>query len=135
MYLVDANIILELLYKRTRWEECHEFLNKVKAGTIKSYMLHFTIHGISAILGDPKLVARFLSEISKWRGLTIVDLPIGEELIASELAGKAGLDFDDGLHYYYARKNGLQIVSFDKDFDGTDIKRVEPRDIIGNSME
>jgi predicted nucleic acid-binding protein len=130
MYLVDANILLELLYKRARWEECREFLNRVRAGTIKSYILHFAIHGISAILGDPGLVARFLSEISKWRGLTIVDLPIEEELIASELASKTGLDFDDGLHYYYARKNGLQIVSFDKDFDRTDIRRVEPREII-----
>ena len=129
MYLVDANIVLELLYKRARWKECYELLNKVKSGDIKAYVLHFTIHGISAILGEPELVSVFLSEISRWRGLTVVDLPIEEELIASELAARVGLDFDDGLHYYYAKKSGLQIVSFDKDFDKTDIKRVEPGDI------
>lgn len=132
MYLIDANIVLELLYKRARWRECYEFLNKVKAGAIKSHVLHFAIHGISAVLGDPKPVSRFLSEIAKWRGLTIVDLPIEEELMASELAGEVGLDFDDGLHYYHARKKGLQIVSFDRDFDKTDIKRVEPKDVAGD---
>lgn len=129
MYLIDANVLLELLYKRDNWRDCYEFLNKVKAGILKSYILRFTIHGISAILGDPKLVSRFLSEISTWRGLTIVDLSIDEELTASEVASNAGLDFDDGLQYYYAKKAKLQIVSFDKDFDKTDVRRIEPRDI------
>jgi predicted nucleic acid-binding protein len=128
MYLVDANVFLELLYKRDRWRECCDYLNKVKAGIIKSYVLHFTLHGISAILGDPKLVSRFLSEITTWRGLTVVDVPIDEEIVASELANGMGLDFDDGLQYYYAKKAGLQIVSFDRDFDKTDVKRVEPKD-------
>jgi predicted nucleic acid-binding protein len=131
MYLVDANVFLELLYKRDRWRECRDFLNKVKAGAIKSHVLHFTLHGISAILGDPKLVSRFLSEIATWRGLTVIDLSIDEEVVASELANSVGLDFDDGLQYYYAKKAGLQIVSFDRDFDKTDVKRVEPKDVSG----
>jgi len=129
MYLVDANVLLELLYKRDRWEECRDFLNKVKAGAVKSHVLHFTLHGVSAILGDPKLVSRFLSEITTWRGLTVVDLPIEEEVVASDLASSLGLDFDDGLQYYYAKKAGLRIVSFDRDFDRTDVERVEPKDV------
>jgi len=129
MYLVDANVLLELLYKRDRWKECYDFLNKVKAGIVKSHILHFTIHGISAILGDPKLVSKFLSEIATWRGLVVVDLPIEEEVLASDLASSVELDFDDGLQYYYAKKAKLQIVSFDRDFDKTDVKRVEPKDV------
>ncbi len=122
-------MLLELLYKRDRWEECRDFLNKVKAGAVKSHVLHFTLHGVSAILGDPKLVSRFLSEITTWRGLTVVDLPIEEEVVASDLASSLGLDFDDGLQYYYAKKAGLRIVSFDRDFDRTDVERVEPKDV------
>ncbi|HDI32157.1 MAG TPA: PIN domain-containing protein [Thermofilum sp.] len=129
MYLIDANIILELLYKRSRWKESYKFLNKIKAGEVRAYMLHFTLHGVSAILGKPELVSHFLSEILTWRGLTIVDLPVEEELMASELARRTGLDFDDGLQYYYAKKAGTQIVSFDKDFDKIDVRRVEPREI------
>ena len=132
MYLIDANIILELLYKRDKWKECYEFLNKVKKGIIKSYILHFTIHAISAILGDPKLVSKFLSEILTWHGLTIIDLSVEEENMASDIANNIGLDFDDGLQYYYAKKVKLNIVSFDEDFDKTDIKRIEPKDILIN---
>jgi predicted nucleic acid-binding protein len=43
MYLIDANIILEVLYKRDRWRECSDFLAMVKRGIIKAYILHFTL--------------------------------------------------------------------------------------------
>lgn len=130
MYLLDANIILEVLYKRSKWEESYKLLNKVKEGSVKAYILHFTIHGISAILGKPELVSKFLSEITTWRGLSIVNLPLQEELIACELANKVNLDFDDGLHYYFSKKISVPIISFDKDFDKTDIKRLEPKEVI-----
>ncbi len=126
MYLIDANIILEVLYKRKRWKESLNFLNAVKKGSISAYILHFTLHGISAILGKPALVSKFLAEILSWRGLSIVNLSVDEELAAAEIAEKVGLDFDDGLHYYLARKMRVPIVSFDKDFDKTDVRRLEP---------
>ena len=129
MYLIDANILLELLYKRGRWEECFKLLNQVKKGDVKAYMLHFAIHGISAILGRPDVVSKFLSEINTWKGLSIVDLSIEEEIVACELASKTGLDFDDGLHYYLSKKKNIPIISFDKDFDKTDVKRLEPNQI------
>jgi len=84
------------------------------------------LHGISAILGKPALVSKFLAEILSWRGLSIVNLSVDEELAAAEIAEKVGLDFDDGLHYYLARKMRVPIVSFDKDFDKTDVRRLEP---------
>lgn len=130
MYLIDANVVLETLYKRDRWEASYLLLNRIKGGSIKAYMLRFTIHGISAILGNPGLVARFLGEVITWRGLTIADLSIHEEISACNLASDAGLDFDDGLHYYYAKSRGVPIVSFDTDFDALDIRRLEPQDIL-----
>jgi Predicted nucleic acid-binding protein, contains PIN domain len=133
MYLVDANVFLEVLYRRDRWAECYEFLNRVKRGDIRAYVLHFTIHAVSAILGKPDLVSKYLSELSTWRGLVIIDSPIDEEVMASELASRVDLDFDDGLHYYYAKKMGLKLVSFDKDFDKTGIERLEPHDVLRTS--
>ena len=129
MYLIDANVVLEVLYKRGRWRESYNFLNAVKNGYISAYMLHFTIHGISAILGKPGLVAKFLAEILSWKGLSLVNLSIDEELAAAEIAEETGLDFDDGLHYYFAKKTRIPIVSYDKDFDKTDIRRLEPSQI------
>ena len=50
MYLIDANVVLEVLYKHSKWEESYRLLNAIKKGSIRAYMLHYTIHGISAIL-------------------------------------------------------------------------------------
>jgi predicted nucleic acid-binding protein len=38
-----------------------------------------------------------------------------------------GLDFDDALQYFVCKKLGINfIVSFDRDFNGLGIKRIEP---------
>lgn len=126
MYLIDANIILEVLYKRERWQQAASFLERVKKGEATAYILHFTIHGISAILGKPELVSKLIAEVSSWRGLQVIATSLDEELAAAEKAVNMGLDFDDGLQYYAAKKRGLTIISYDEDFDKTDIKRKEP---------
>lgn len=59
-------------------------------------------------------------------GLEVIATSLDEELAASEKAIHIGLDFDDGLQYYVAMKRWLTIVSYDGDFDNTDIKRLEP---------
>ena len=40
------------------------------------------------------------------------------------------LDFDDALHYATAKKHNLTLVSFDHDFDRTDLARTTPSDIL-----
>ena len=40
------------------------------------------------------------------------------------------LDFDDAYQYTLAQEYGLQIVSFDQDFDLTEKGRVRPDDVI-----
>ncbi len=51
--MIDANVVLEVLYKRDRWVEAYRLLNAVKRGDVGAYMLHFAIHGICAVLGRP----------------------------------------------------------------------------------
>lgn len=131
MLLVDANVVLEVLYKRGRWREAKAFLDQIKRGELSACMLHFALHGISAILGEPRLVSRFLREVATWRGLRVLDLGVEEEALAAELAEKVGLDFDDGLHYYAAKKLNAAIVSYDRDFDALDVERLEPGEAIG----
>ncbi|MCU7787860.1 MAG: type II toxin-antitoxin system VapC family toxin [Pyrobaculum sp.] len=130
MYLIDANVFLEVLFKRQRWVDSLRFLERVKRGEVGAYVLQFDLHGISAILGKPELVKIFLGEVSTWRGLEVVRSDLADEVRAAEVAEGVGLDFDDGLHYFYAKRLGLRLVSFDKDFDKTDLERVEPGEVV-----
>lgn len=46
-----------------------------------------------------------------------------------------GLDFDDAYQYIASQKNELIIVSFDKDFDKTQLGRKSPEDILSSGFE
>ena len=45
---------------------------------------------------------------------------------------KFQLDFDDAYQYIAAEKYQLQMISFDTDFDQTDIRRKTPAEIVDN---
>ena len=46
------------------------------------------------------------------------------------LSKKYNLDFDDAYQYLIAEKNDLQIISFDRHFDKTELKRKKPADVV-----
>jgi len=72
--------------------------------------------------GELRLASRILRELASWRGLSVTDLPLEEEALAADLAEKVGLDFDDGLHYYAAKKLEAAIDGYDGDFEGLDVR-------------
>jgi len=52
------------------------------------------------------------------------------------LMNEKKLDFDDCLQYYVAKKLGAEaIVSFDKHFNGLDIPRKEPEEVLSKLIE
>ena len=54
-----------------------------------------------------------------------------DELLTLKVTEKFGLDFDDVLNYYLARKyRSEEIISFDKHFGKTDVKRLKPVDLL-----
>ncbi|MCD6369687.1 MAG: type II toxin-antitoxin system VapC family toxin [Thermoproteales archaeon] len=134
MFLIDANIILEVLLEQERYKECEEFLEKVRRGEIEASISRFSLYSIELIMirygkiGELKL---FLTLLSTFRGLTVITtLPI-DDVHVLEVMRKFNLDFDDAINYYIVKKYKMKgIISFDKHFDKTDIKRVEPVDVL-----
>jgi predicted nucleic acid-binding protein len=64
----------------------------------------------------------------------VYDSSPAEDLAALAFTKKADaqfqLDFDDALHYVTAKQHNLTLVSFDHDFDRTDLVRTTPVDIL-----
>jgi predicted nucleic acid-binding protein len=64
----------------------------------------------------------------------VYDSNPAEDLAALAFTKKADaefqLDFDDALHYATAKKHHFTLVSFDQDFDRTDLLRQTPADIL-----
>lgn len=63
-------------------------------------------------------------------GLHIVSLRSDELGGLSGVAQRFGLDFDDAYQYRAAELYGLELISFDKDFDRTERGRKEPEDVV-----
>ncbi len=133
MYLLDTNIFLEVLLDRGRAGECEELLGKLEAGELTGLLTSFGLHSVAVVLERLKgldAYKLFLETITRLNGLLFYSTSPSEEIEVCGLAKETGLDFDDALHYYVAKKFDLDIVSFDKHFDGKGIKRVEPKDIL-----
>ena len=69
------------------------------------------------------------------KGLQVFHTEPEEEKTITALTRIVKLDFDDTLHYYVADVLDATLLSFDREFDKTDLKRIEPRDLLsdGNS--
>lgn len=131
MYLIDTNIFLEVLLGQENSDECRDLLNAVADGQIHAAVSKFTVHGIEGMLTDePEALDRFITNISSIINLEILETTVQEEKQVLEVARNTEMDFDDALQYTVAgRENIDEIISYDTDFDDTDLKRTEPSEL------
>jgi predicted nucleic acid-binding protein len=131
-YLIDTNIFLEFLLRQDRAPESKKLMDEIQEGAHSAYVTVFALHSIEVILdgaGKRNILSDFLETIEQAKGLTIYPTSITEEQEAMQYIEKFSLDFDDALQYYVAHTLHLTLVSFDHDFQRTDVKRVEPYQI------
>jgi hypothetical protein len=130
MYLLDTNIFLEYILRRSRVEEVREFFQRADLTTL--YISDFSLHTIGVLyLREHKsreyLV--FVNEDIIASGIHVIKVTPDNFSKITGAADTFHLDFDDAYQYAVAEQNGLSIVSFDKDFDRTERGRVEPKDL------
>lgn len=129
MYLVDTNIFLEALLEQEKVENVRSFFQKVDLEDI--YITDLALHSIGILLFKFKkysLFVSFLNDMVK-NGMNIISLSTEELMELNETVEEFNLDFDDAYQYLAAKNHHLQLVSFDKDFNRTDINRKEPQEI------
>jgi predicted nucleic acid-binding protein len=135
LILLDTNIFLELLLDQKGATECENLLELVSKGQMEATATHFSVHAVEAVIPDAGSLATFLANLEHSVGLSIYDTNLSDEIAAALISQKIGLDFDDTLQYYVAKKLGVDaVVSFDEHFDKLDIRRIEPREILSSSQ-
>ena len=131
MYLVDTNIWLERLLEQERSEEVGRFLDEVSAERL--VVTDFAVHSICLALtrlGETDLLLDFLRDVLIESDVRLVRLQPPDLIEAISVAIHFHLDFDDAYQYVAASKWNLTIVSFDSDFDQTDLGRKTPGEIL-----
>lgn len=134
IYLIDTNIFLELLLDQKRADEVIKFFALIEKGYCTAFYTLFTLHSIlNALTRNKKFpqILIFLThlETHSYFQLTTASSPSEEKKIV-KICQTHHLDFDDATQYFFAKKTNSILVSFDKHFDKTDIKRVEPKEIL-----
>ena len=129
-YLVDTNIFVEFLLEQDRAEESLRIMERIEQGELKAYITSFALHSIAVILDRRKeldLMEKFLERVIQAKGLQVYQTEPIEEKAITALMRTVRLDFDDTLHYFVATKLVATLISFDRGFDKTDLKRIEPQ--------
>ena len=131
MYLIDSNIILELLLDRGKSGEVERFLQKIHQEEL--FITEFSFYSIGIYLIQRKMSNVFMEMVQ--------DLFINGEVQQIRLrpedmdalvkaSNEFSLDFDDAYQYVASEKYNLTIVSLDADFDRTPNGRKKPDELI-----
>ncbi|MBM4250328.1 MAG: type II toxin-antitoxin system VapC family toxin [Euryarchaeota archaeon] len=134
MYLLDTNILLELLLGREKAEDADRFLQSVPASEL--HISEFSLYSLGIFLSQRRMAETFLDMVDDLiiRGRITVIRLLPEDmrnLIAA--CDRYGLDFDDAYQYVMAERYGLTLVSLDAHFDKTERGRRTPGDLIARS--
>ncbi|MBU4038087.1 MAG: PIN domain-containing protein [Proteobacteria bacterium] len=130
MYLIDTNIWLERLLDQERSAEVGSFLDRMPSNLL--FITDFSFHSIGVIMSRLNRMNVYLDYIKDaffYGSITIIRLEPDDIKRLVEVMDKFKLDFDDAYQYTAAEKWGLTLVSFDRDFDSTDMGRKMPGDI------
>ena len=124
--LLDTNIFLEILLAQPKAQAAQRFINSQQQGSLA--LSNYSLDGIGLKLYLAKkidVLEQFGREL-KDAEITILTIEPQDLGALVKNIKKWNLDFDDAYQYTLAQKYSLELVSFDKDFDKTDIVRIEP---------
>ena len=131
---VDVNIFVYWLGNHLKYTPiARKWIEKIEGSQRGEYVTSsLTLYEALIILGgltgrnlkDKNFVRQVINPITSLKALTIEPLKSEDFKKASELMNECGLDYEDSLHLAVAIRAGAQeIISNDKDFDTTQIKR------------
>jgi uncharacterized protein len=131
MYLLDTNIWLERLLDQERSTEVGHLLDHVSSEQL--HITDFSFHSIGVVLSKLSrldVLARFVRDTFVDGSVALARLGPEDMPQLIRAAEAYGLDFDDAYQYAAAEKHDLLLVSFDQDFDRTDLGRKTPAEIL-----
>jgi predicted nucleic acid-binding protein len=135
MYLLDTNILLELLLDQEKADQVERFLRRLSPNHL--YLSECALYSLGIILFRRRhhnVFLRAVQDLLVTGGMGLARLEIEDMQDIVQAAQKFRLDFDDAYQYVAAEKYDLIIVSFDGDFDRTERGRKTPADILQASF-
>jgi len=131
MYLLDTCVWLEALLSQEKADEVRAFLGTARPQELA--ITDFSLYSIALYLTRAKkddVFADFLSDTVERSGVRVVRLTPSDLHPVLDARKRHRLDFDGAYQYVAAAKHGYTLLSFDTDFDRTDLQRKTPGEIL-----
>jgi predicted nucleic acid-binding protein len=133
-YYIDVNVFVYWLGNHPKYGQIAlEWIKKIESSQKGEYITSaLTLYETIVIMGgltgknlkDQNFVQQVITPITRIPGLVIEPLKSEDFQKAAELMNECKLDYEDSLHLSVAIRSGAkEIISNDKDFDATQIKR------------
>jgi len=131
---IDVNIFIYWLGNHPKFgKTAYQWIKKIEnslpgeyvTSSLTIYETLIIIAGLSGKnLKDKNFVKDVVNAITQIKGLTIEPLKTEDFITAIDYMSDCKLEYEDSIHYAVATRTGAQeIVSNDKDFDSTPLKR------------
>ncbi|MBI2415908.1 MAG: type II toxin-antitoxin system VapC family toxin [Candidatus Kerfeldbacteria bacterium] len=136
-FVIDANIFLELLLDQNQAEVCAQLLQFLEDKGHTIVITLFAIYGMEVVLeakGAGEVIKSLLQRCQQSLVIEVLHTNLEEEHEIFTVAQQQRLDIDDAHQYWAAKKLNALFVSFDKDFDHTDLQRLEPKTILAQHL-
>ena len=137
MVLVDTNVFLRIFVNENEhmFQECREVFELVAHGTIAAYTNTIALTEIQFVLTTIYRYPRERIKEALESVLSIPNIKITDDTdarLAIDAYGKTTIKFADCLLASSKRiqEGKCEILSYDRDFDKLDVRRVEPRDLL-----
>jgi uncharacterized protein len=131
MYLLDTNIWLERLLDQEKSRQVELFLKNNPSEIL--HITDFSLHSIAIILlrlGKEDLLRQFVDDLFIYGSVILIRLEPMDFFDMLLIIKRFKLDFDDAYQLAAAEKQHLTLISFDGDFDRTDLGRKTPADFL-----
>ena len=131
MYLLDTSIILEFLLDQEKADDVEWFLRETRLENL--YISDFTLYSLGIALLRRNMHEAFLrvaNDLLVLGGVHLARVAVEDMENIVSAVRRFNIDFDDAYQYTIAAKYSLTILSFDSDFDRTDLGRRVPAEII-----
>ncbi len=128
-YLLDTNVWLERLLDQDRADEVRQPLETVPSDRL--LITDFSFHSIGLILlrlERSEALLSFARDLFTNNSVRLLALEPDDMERLITVASDYHLDFDDAYQYAAAERNGVSLVSFDGDFDDTELGRLTPQE-------
>lgn len=108
--LIDTNIVIDLLARREAfYNEAAQLFSLADKGEINLYVSSLTLANTNYILSRLLSRSEARSTLMKFKVLVRV-VSLDEKVIDLALSDNQFLDFEDGLQYYSALENHLDLI-------------------------